>query len=349
MGFKCGIIGFPNVGKSTLFNSLTSMNVNSKNFPFCTIEPNIGKAILFDERIELLQSIVKSKKNTYSTIDFFDIAGLIKNSYKGEGLGNKFLSQIRLSNALLHVVLCFQNKDIFHINGNISPINDIDTINTELILSDLLLCEKYIKNQDEKKESCILEKCFKYLNEGNLLRKSHFSEVEKKEVQKLNFLTFKPTIYILNKNENKNRLHNTECKKLEKVKSYLKSEKFITICIKKEFLDCRKNLNNQYYKNKKLNQIIYLTYKMLNLKTFFTVGEKEIKSWTIKKDCNAFQAAKKIHSDIQRGFIRAEVVSYKDYVNCKGIKNARNFGKIRLEGKNYIIKDGDIIKFLFKI
>lgn len=349
MNVKCGIIGLPNVGKSTIFNILTKSQVSSLNFPFCTISPNVGFAQVYDSRLMLIKDIVNPNKLVSTVIKIVDIAGLVKGASKGEGLGNKFLSQIREVDALIHVVRSFQDDNIVHIENFVNPIRDINIINTELIFSDIEVCEKNILIIDKYKnlnkneyieENNLLKKCLLHLNNFFLLRTLSLSLKEKILINKYKFLTLKPTIFLINihKNNNNNIF-------LKEIKFFLKKELNNTICP-----DIIKINSNQDLKiSKKINEIIFSIYKILNLKTFFTVGKKEVRAWSFIKKSKIIDVAKIIHSDFQKGFIRAKVISYSDFIRYKSEKNVKKLGKLRLEGKKYIVQDGDIIHFLFNI
>ncbi|QJC28961.1 redox-regulated ATPase YchF [Enterobacteriaceae endosymbiont of Plateumaris rustica] len=345
MELKCGIIGLPNVGKSTLFNALTNSNVNASNYPFCTIEPNIKIINIPDKKLEILSKIVQSKKITPSTIKFVDIAGLIKGASEGHGLGNKFLGNIIEMNAIIHVVRFFDDINILKLHNN-NPIDDINIINNEIIKFDINLCIKKIKylsikNNFQKnfKNINLLNKCLNKLKEKKLLNTINFNIKELNSLNKIKLLTIKPMIIIANINENKlyNKLY------LNQLKLISKKYKTIKICVKLTSIKFNK-LQNYY-----LNKIIIASFNLLNLNVFYTVGKKETKSWSIIKGTIAIEAAKKIHSDIKRGFIRAKVINYNDYIFYKNENKLKLAGKIRLEGKNYIINNGDIIHFLFKV
>ena len=361
MGFKCGIVGLPNVGKSTLFNALTNAGIESENYPFCTIEPNVGVVPVRDSRLNDLSKIVNPKKITATTMEFVDIAGLVEGASKGEGLGNQFLSNIRETEAIVHVVRAFDDNDVVHVSGKVSPKDDIEIINTELILADLAVLEKIYERAIKSTKAGqkdglplreLLEKIIPVLENGENVRTLNFNPAESKLLKGFQLLTYKPVLYVANVSENgfENNPH------LEAIIEITKSENSPYIPISADLeaqiseldeTDKAEFLNDIGQDESGLDKLIRAGYELLGLQTYFTAGVQEVRAWTFTKGSTAPQAAGKIHTDFEKGFIRAETISFDDYVTFHGEKGAKEAGKLRSEGKDYIVRDGDVIHFLF--
>jgi GTP-binding protein YchF len=363
MGIQCGIVGLPNVGKSTLFNALTKAQIAAENYPFCTIDPNVGVVGVPDPRLAVLADIVKPERVLPAAVEFVDIAGLVAGASKGEGLGNQFLAHIRETDAIAHVVRCFVNDDIVHVAGKVDPIADIDVIDTELCLADLTSVEKAVDraakaakagDKDAVRKRDLFTKLREHLNHGRPARSMQLTAEDRADLRELHLLTLKPIMYVANVNET----GFTANPYLDKVKERATQEGAVVVAVcaamEAEIAQLDDAEKGEFLKDLGLSEpgldrVIRAAYQLLGLQTYFTAGPKEVRAWTVRAGSTAPQAAGVIHTDFERGFIRAEVIGYQDYLSCRGEAGAKEAGKLRLEGKEYIVREGDVMHFRFNV
>lgn len=364
---KLGIVGLPNVGKSTLFNAITKAGAESANYPFCTIEPNVGVVSVPDKRLDVLEKMYNTKKKVYTAIEFYDIAGLVKGASKGEGLGNKFLSHIREVASIVHVVRCFDDGNVVHVEGSVDPIRDIETISLELIFADIDVLERRMEkgaklarsgDKNAKIEYALMERLKAHLEDNKPARTLEVTEDEEKIIKSFMLITSKPVLYACNISEDDMMSGNLENEYVKKVKEFAANENSCTVVVSAKLEEELSGLEDEEkmemlseygLEESGLDKLIQASYKLLGLISYLTAGVQEVRAWTIKEGTKAPQAAGKIHSDIERGFIRAEVVAYDDLIECGSEAAAKEAGKFRLEGKEYVMKDGDVVNFRFNV
>lgn len=363
MGFKCGIVGLPNVGKSTLFNCLTKAEIAAENYPFCTIEPNVGMVPVPDPRLDELAAIVKPERVVPTMMQFVDIAGLVAGASKGEGLGNKFLSHIRETDAIAHIVRCFVNDDVTHVAGKVDPLADIETIDTELVLADLDTAERALDriarqtksgDKEAKKLAAVLERVVAHLGEGHPLRTLELEAEDRVVLRTWQFITAKPVLYVANVDDS--AAEDNEMVVRVRERAAAEGAEVVVLCaaLEAELAELSPEDQAEFLAElgqtePGLHRLIRAGYQLLDLLTFFTAGPKEVRAWTVRKGSTAPQAAGRIHTDFEKGFIRAEVTAYADYIACQGESGAKAAGKLRLEGRDYIVAEADVMHFRFNV
>jgi GTP-binding protein YchF len=363
MGIKCGIVGLPNVGKSTLFNALTAAGIPAENYPFCTIDPNVGVVTVPDPRLDALAAVVKPEKVVPTVVEFVDIAGLVKGASQGEGLGNQFLAHIRETDAIAHLVRCFENDDVTHVSGRVDPIDDIETIETELMLADLETVQKSLQRAERAAKTNeksavarrnVLQKLAAALEQGRAVRDLELDDADREVLRELHLLTAKPVMYIANVAEGSGEDDPLVARVCEYAAARGAEVVVISASIEAELAQLPEAERGEFLQDlgltePGLNRVIRSAYRLLGLKTFYTAGPKEVRAWTVRRDATAYDAAGAIHTDFQRGFIRAEVIAYESYIQRGGEQGAREAGELRLEGKTYVVQEGDVIHFRFNV